>query len=1649
MRQQLAYLNGRRHNIERSNEIVPHVGIPNADGVPLNTKSVPSGSQPHVAAQTPPSVKAPSAAPTTPSYDDSNATPTTAIPTSHRAKTPHGHGPWKPIDKGTGGRFTETQQIHFDALVERFTAKTQESKRLTQKHRSRLADPRTVAGFRQQWKELVYPIWSDHAKGSKLWDVDGNEWLDITNGFGVTFFGHSPDFITDAISKQLAKTIAIGPQTLQVGEAAEMLCALTGMDRAAFCNTGSEAVLAAVRMARMVTGRDKIVTFADAYHGIFDEVLVRGVKVRGEIRPQPVAPGIPRSAVQNLIVLDYDEEASLEAIRAQAGELAAVLVEPVQSRNLKLQPRAFLQKLRALTEELDIPLIFDDMVMGFRLHPGGSQAYFGVQADIATYGKIIGGGMPIGVVAGKRRFLDSLDAGDWRFGDDSVPEAGVTWFAGTFVRHPLSIAAAHAVLTKLTEAGPELQQSVNAKTERFANEMNAWYDENQMPIRIIQFSSLFIIQFEGDNEYAPLYWHHLRDLGIHAHERRTNFLTTAHNEEDMARLAEACKEAARRLRDGGFLPKPRGDQSRTNGLGLEQVQANQASGLPGEWQAPATEEQTELFVACQMGHDASCAFNLSYSMHFRGKFQVEAMRHAISEIVNRHDSLRMRMSVTGETLFFSPSLEIEIPFLDWMSSADKETQQRLSQIISEELENEYDLMNGPLVRAQVIRLEQDHHCVLFGVHHIASDGFSVGILMREIAEIYNAQSKNAAAELPAPTQYTEYAEWQSAERHTPEFAAAEAWWVEHVSQPCLPPPLELPTDRPRPPRKTFASAPMLTRITPELCADLKKTGMQSGCTTFSTLFGGFALWLHRLTGQDDVIIGVPASGQSMMGRARLVGHCAHHHPLRSQISWDLSVTDYIKAMQASVLDAYEHRNYTEGALLPKLQLPRDPSRLAMINVQFNLDPAPLHADFDGLESDIANNGRHYNAPDMTVNLVEDQDGSMLIRCEYNTDLFDAATIGRWLEGFQVALQAIVDDPTQSVSDVPVLSQEEQRLLLPVASQVPALDRTPNESPATTTPSAATASSPDIGWNNTDAPVPVFQSVHEWIEQSAAQYPDSPAVVIPGSRTAPEFVLTYRDMNARANRLARRLQRDGVAIGDLVAICLPRTSDLHVAMLAVWKSGAAYVPMDPGFPAERLEQMLGDSHASALITHSTIAPDLESGDARICCLDGIDGPSASTEDLENLNVKIPSNGLAYVIYTSGSTGRPKGVEIPHRAVLNFLASMAVNPGFDASDSLLAVTTFSFDIAVLELLLPLCVGGQVVLAASEDVYDGERLSQLIESHEITLMQATPSTWRLLLEAGWEGSPKLRALCGGEALPADLADTLSRCCPSLFNMYGPTETTIWSTMVKIDSGRRPITIGRPIANTQVYILDPRNKPVPIGAIGELCIGGEGLARGYRGLPEMTAERFMANPFSEANPEETQGRLYRTGDLARFRSNGEIECLGRLDSQIKLRGFRIELGDIESAIESHPMVGSTSVLAREDVPGEKRLVAYVVAATTEPPSMAELRTHLQERLPDYMIPSILVALDKMPVTPNGKTDRKALPAPSRKRPELEQAYVGPRSRLERYICKSWSDLVEIDGIGIRDRFFDLGRKLDSRSGVHSSNRKGIDRKNLHRFNL
>jgi amino acid adenylation domain-containing protein len=543
-------------------------------------------------------------------------------------------------------------------------------------------------------------------------------------------------------------------------------------------------------------------------------------------------------------------------------------------------------------------------------------------------------------------------------------------------------------------------------------------------------------------------------------------------------------------------------------------------------------------------------------------------------------------------------------------------------------------------------------------------------------------------------------------------------------------------------------------------------------------------------------------------------------------------------------------------------------------------------------------------------------------------------------------------------------------------------------------------------------------IHELFEARVAATPERVAVAHNGA------TLSYRQLNTRANRLARGLRALGVGPEVLVAVCVERSLEMVIGLLATLKAGGAYVPLDPGFPRQRLAYMLEDSAAAVLLTQQDLLAELPPHNAHPLCIDRVTQVSNS-EDEENLRCEtIPAN-LAYVIYTSGSTGQPKGVQVTHGSVVNFLHSMQREPGITPDDVIPAITTLCFDIAALELFLPLVSGARVEIVSRQTASNGEALAALLHRTGATVVQATPATWRLLLHAGWRGRAGLKILCGGEALPRSLADQLLATGGELWNLYGPTETTIWSTQHRVESGAGPVSIGRPIANTQVYVLDPDMRPVAAGEVGELVIGGHGLARGYRHRPELTADKFIPDPFGI----EPNGRLYRTGDLARFLPDGTLECLGRIDHQVKIRGYRVELGEIESVLAQHPSVREAVVVAREDTPGDRRLVAYLVPRDAQIVSAPGLRRYLKGRLPDYMVPSVLVKLTALPLTPNGKIDRLALPAPEQ-RPELEREFVAPRDATETELARCWEEVLGVRPVGIRDSAFDLG--MDSLRGAH-----------------
>lgn len=1502
---------------------------------------------------------------------DSAATASPTVLSLTPNRVPHGV---------SAAALNERQRQGIKVLTEHYTRKTPGSKRQAERYRRYLADPRVVAGFRAEWKELVYPICTVRSKGSRLWDVDGNEYIDLLNGFGPILLGHRPEFIAKAIERQLHEGFEIGPQTPLAGDIAEMFCEMTGNERMTFCNTGSEAVIAALRVVRTVTAREKVVVFSGSYHGMFDEVLVKGFRNRnGDPQVMPATTGIPASKVANLVVLDYGTRESLDWIRQHASEIAAVLVEPVQSRHPNLQPVEFLRELRDITAQSETGLIFDEVVTGFRAHPGGCQALFGIRADLATYGKVLAGGLPIGVLAGKARFMDSLDGGHWEYGDGSYPETGVTFFAGTFVRHPLALSAAKAVLQHLKEQGPQLQQGLTEKTRTLVTSINGIFSEHGLATRIETFASLFYLAFSGEERYGSLLYYFLRAKGIHLLEGFPCFLTTAHTDDDLERVVNAFRESVQEMVRWEFFKRNSvpAENDFVEVTHIARSAVAEAAAEPTSHEAPTTEPQLEIWLSDQLGNEASCSYNESFSLHLRGNLSEPDLKVAVREAVSRHDSLRATFHQGGSIQRFVSESLTDIPTIDLTTLTVDERGRRVLNAISDDARLPFRLAEGPLVRAQLLRLEPQYSIMIFTAHHIVCDGWSANVLLDEISKIYNGIQSGIQHNLPEPVSFAAYAEAQKSFVDSAEGQRIEKYWLKRFERPVAR--LDLPLDGPRPAVREFPGETYRCRISGSLYDNIRKASTRQKCTLFVTMLAGFQILLSRLSGLEDIVVNVPMAGQAALDNSSLVGHCVNFLPLRAVINSDATVSQVLAQTKQTVLEAYENQNYTYGRLVRKLSLERDPSRLPLTEVQFNLERVGEDLEFAKLQVEVDPNPKSFVNFDIFLNVVEGTDG-LVLDCDYNTGLFRRETIERWLEHYETLLGSLAANDDQPVADLQILGGTHVQ-----------------------------------EWNSLNATEVEYPQVcvHQLVEAQVRKTPHSTAVVF-GDRQ-----VTYEELDRRAEQVANHLRRSGVGRGQLVGVLMERSVDMVAALLGILKSGAGYVPMDPTYPDERIAFVLSDANLPILLTHRGLNHNVASASTRVVDVDRIPEETDAPELQQHPSAGLTPDNLAYVIYTSGSTGRPKGVEITHRAVVNLLNSMSRKPGLTANDTLTAVTTLSFDIAALELFLPLYAGAKLVVASREVAADGPRLLALLRSSGTTIMQATPVTWKLLLDAGWDGSPRLKVLCGGEAITRDLANALAKRAASVWNMYGPTETTIWSSANLVTEGEGPVLIGPPIDNTQFYVLDNHGHVVPPGVSGELHIGGEGLARGYFRRSELTSEKFILAGKTEGLP----GRLYKTGDLVKRNVDGTIEFLGRLDHQVKLRGYRIELGEIEAVIARYPGVKEVIVIIREDIPGDKRLVAYLTS-DQQAISINVIREFLTGKLPNYMHPSAVVRMDSLPLTPNGKVDRSAtsLPAPDIGKSPREREFVSPQTEPEKRMAAIWAEVLHLDRVGINDNLFELG---------------------------
>ncbi|KYC36596.1 non-ribosomal peptide synthetase [Scytonema hofmannii PCC 7110] len=973
-------------------------------------------------------------------------------------------------------------------------------------------------------------------------------------------------------------------------------------------------------------------------------------------------------------------------------------------------------------------------------------------------------------------------------------------------------------------------------------------------------------------------------------------------------------------------------------------------------------------------------YNIPAAVRLQGQLNLGALQKSFNEIVRRHEALRSNFqTIEGQPVAVISSVTpLMLPVVDISELSSHQQEVEIRKQALAEAQHPFDLNSDPLLRVKLLRQSNQEHIILLTMHHIVSDGWSISILVRELAKLYPAfcdRQPSLLAELPI--QYVDFAAWQRKWLQADVLQSQISYWRKQLES--APRVLELPTDYPRPAVQTFQGASYLFNLSQDLSLALNKLSQQNGCTLFMTLLAAFQTLLWRYTGSEDIVVGSPIANRNRTEIEGLIGFFANTLVLRTNLAGNPTFKELLTRVREVALGAYAHQDLPFEQLVEELQPQRSLSHAPLFQVMFVLQNAPMSAlELPGLTlSPIATESRTAKF-DLTLDMTETAQG-LVGTLEYNTDLFESSTISRMAGHLQTLLCAIVANSQQRLSELPLLTNAEKALL--------------------------------VKWNDTETEYPQQQSIHQLFEAQVELTPDAVAVVFELQQ------LTYRELNQRANQLAHYLQALGVRPEVLVGICTERSLDMVVGLLGILKAGGAYVPLDPTYPQERLAFILENAQVQVLLTQAQLVEALPQHKAKVVCID-TDWLSIAHQSQENSVSEVTSHNLAYIIYTSGSTGKPKGVQIPHDALSNFLHAMRQRPGLTERDTLLAVTTYSFDIAALELFLPIIVGARLVVTSREVASDGTQLSAKLTHSNATVMQATPATWQLLLAAGWSGNHQLKILCGGEALPKQLAHQLLNRCNSVWNMYGPTETTIWSAAGIVETDSSIVPISHPIANTQFYILDRHGQIVPVGVPGELHIGGDGLARGYVNRPELTAEKFIPNPFSN----KSAARLYKTGDLARYLPNGEIEYISRIDHQVKIRGFRIELGEIEARLTQHPTVREAVVVVREDVLGDKRLVAYVVSEQEFTSTLSQLRSFLKEKLPDYMMPAAFVPMKALPLTPNGKVDRQALPVPDGLRPDLEANYVKPQTDLEKSIAHVWQKTLKVEKVGIHDNFFELG---------------------------
>lgn len=1426
------------------------------------------------------------------------------------------------------------QAAHFDAFAKRYIARTAESKRLAGLRRQHFADVRASAGFRPSMKELLYPITGERSKGALLWDVDGNEYIDISMDFGVNLFGHGAPFMQQAAHRQIDNGIALGPRSPLAAECAKMICELSGMDRVLFCQSGSESVMTAVRLARLLRGRDRIATFRKSYHGHFDGFL--GDRSAYGEQTEPAAPGIAQSFVNDLLVLDYGSDESLEAIARQADTLAAVLVEPVQSRNVGMQPREFLQRLRELTKRHGILLIFDEMITGFRTAPGGAQQVFGVEADLATYGKTIGGGVPMAALAARGNLLDGIDGGQWQFGDASAPNPYITFFAGTFNNHPLGLALCHSVLTELKRRGPSFQESLTERTHELTERLNRRLAAIDAPLSLTHFGSLFRFKHTGN---LDLLYYHLLYRGLFVWEGRNCFLCDAHGEAEIDAIVERTMDGVEALREGGYLPG-----------------AKPAVAVPVLTQPlnlPLSDQQKQIWIASQIDPAGALAYVETVSMELDGRLDAAALQRALGRLAERHEALRTTLDGENDRQTVHASLPVPLR-LDTSGERDA----WLTAFQAEPL----DLSRTGPLQVGLLQPANGHSVLAIRAHHALIDGISLGLLVEELSTLL----QNAHAELPAALPFREHLRALAEADDT----QALAFWQQRIAD--APAPLPLSTLGSMQ-QSRWQGARVRLPVPAEVSTALGKLAGSHGTTIFTAALATTLSLLHASYDRDDVLIGIGAHGRKH-GHERMVGQAAQVLPWRSRLKTGMRFETLLREVDAQWQGLGEYQAYPVSRLLE--QVLGNEQRAGALNVIFNMDHT-RHTEFAGLPA------RLLDAPvagakfELSINLLQTRQG-WLLDLDYSSGRYEREQIERigrrWLDW---AGRVAADPHLELERAIALPAEELNKVLATFATDV--------------------------------APPPAADLV-QLFREHLARAPHAVAI------RDQQREYDYATLDRAARVLAKRLHVHGAGPERIVAAVLPRSAELVTALLACFYAGTAILPISGDEPKARRAQIFATAQPVVVLTLAATATDLIDLEIPVIALES---PSAlasavAQEDFEP--VQTSAGQLAYVIYTSGSTGVPKGVQCTRDGLARLLAWNLDEYEVGHDDTVLLSSPPTFDVAILEICLPLASGGRVAVVAPEQHSDPQYLARLMVTEQVTFAFLVPALLELVVR-----QPEMKAcrslrhlLAGGDTVPADLREAvLALGLPLQFhNAYGPTETTVLVSQFDCLPGQteRYVPIGYAPKGTWFRIVDSRNRPVGIGIEGDFLIGGEQVSRGYLGDPELTQRQFVTDPLGRPD-----ARIYRSGDRACWREDGAVIHRGRADRLVKLRGQRLELGEIEIALRAHPQIDAAVV----DLLDDQTLMAWYVPSHAQANApIAALREYLASRLPAYMLPTHYLHLTELPLTSSGKVDRAALPRPA----EAIPTAVSDASPLERELLDYMHRELQLAPGGTTENFFAAG---------------------------